>query len=239
MAKNNNFKNIEVKPEDINFDSMIFYKSWLDVLEGLPVEQRDEGLLAICKYAFRGEVPTQFSSPMLKMFFDMARPLVEANIKTKLASQRAINARWGNKDKQGKKEKSEKSEKKDKTEAPEKAEEQEKQEAKEKPKDKKEEPHKKTYKQSFDKREPTAEEKAVQKEAVEKAYQETETNFVPDMQAMLYEEEPWAYFYERNDVCEGLYDRSQEYGKKIGKDIDYNQYRNNFIMNYFRIQGRL
>lgn len=93
MARKN-FKNVELKQEDIHFDSMIFYKSWVEVLKALPVEQRDEAIIAICNYSFDGIIPESFSSPMIKMFFDMAKPLAEANIKSKISSKHALEERW-------------------------------------------------------------------------------------------------------------------------------------------------
>lgn len=96
MAKNN-FKNIEVKPEDINFDTMIFCKNWLEILNKLPDEKFREGVNSLCNYAFNGTVPESFSDFSLEIVFNMAQPLMDANIKARIASQRGVKARQDNK----------------------------------------------------------------------------------------------------------------------------------------------
>lgn len=83
---------MKVNPDDIEFESMIFYITWFEQLEELQKSMGDEifirGIKQLCRYAFHGEIPDNSDNPVLKMFFNMARASIDANIKLRIAGRK-------------------------------------------------------------------------------------------------------------------------------------------------------
>ena len=83
---------MKVNPDEIEFESMIFYITWFEQLEKLRGTMGDivfiRGIEQLCKYAFHGEVPDNSDNPVLEMFFNMARASIDANIKLRIAGKR-------------------------------------------------------------------------------------------------------------------------------------------------------
>ena len=67
-----------------NRDSCVFYASWLDAVETMPEAVHGEALIAVLRYALRGET-TEKQGAMTKLLMAMVKPQIEANI-----------ARWEN-----------------------------------------------------------------------------------------------------------------------------------------------
>ena len=66
------------------FDSMVIYKTWLDVARSkLPEEEACKLMVQIMEYGFSGEVP-KFDNVVMEVIFEMARPNIDANIKKKI-----------------------------------------------------------------------------------------------------------------------------------------------------------
>ena len=63
-----------------NRDSCVFYASWLDAIEAMPDNVRGEALMAILKYALRGEA-TEKQGAMTKVLMAMAKPVIDTNNK--------------------------------------------------------------------------------------------------------------------------------------------------------------
>lgn len=67
-----------------NFDSMVMYKTWLDVARSqLPEEDACKLMVQIMEYGFTGKVP-EFDNVVMQVIFDMARPNIDSNIKKKI-----------------------------------------------------------------------------------------------------------------------------------------------------------
>ena len=62
-------------------DSMIFYKSFADAIDVLPLECQLDAYKAIVRYAFTEE--EQVVTGMAKVAYLMAKPQIDANIKRK------------------------------------------------------------------------------------------------------------------------------------------------------------
>ena len=69
-------------------DSIVFYNSWLTMIQRLPIDKRGEAYDVVMNYAFKGEEP-QTDDIMLLMIFDAAKPQIDKN------NQRYENAKKG------------------------------------------------------------------------------------------------------------------------------------------------
>ena len=78
-------------------DSFVYYKSFVDAMEILSVQEYGEVSKAINRYAIYGEEPDDLS-PMAKIVFIMAKPQIDAN------SERRINGSKGGRPKKDNKE---------------------------------------------------------------------------------------------------------------------------------------
>ncbi len=67
--------------------SFIFYESFADALRDLPSEEFKKCVMALCSYVFDNEEP-EVDSAIVKIFFSMARPLLDANMAKKEAGCR-------------------------------------------------------------------------------------------------------------------------------------------------------
>ena len=66
------------------FDSVVMYKSWLDVAQSkLPDEDVGKLMVKIMEYGFTGKIPT-FDNVVMEVIFDMAKPNIDSNIKKKI-----------------------------------------------------------------------------------------------------------------------------------------------------------
>ena len=64
----------------MNRETCVFYASWLDAIEAMPEGVRGEALMAILKYALRGET-TEKQGAMTKVIMAMAKPVIDTNNK--------------------------------------------------------------------------------------------------------------------------------------------------------------
>ena len=65
---------------NMNRETCVFYASWLDAIEAMPEGVRGEALMAILKYALRGET-TEKQGAMTKVIMAMAKPVIDTNNK--------------------------------------------------------------------------------------------------------------------------------------------------------------
>lgn len=66
------------------FDSVVMYKSWLDVAQSkLSEEDTCRLMVKIMEYGFTGEIP-KFDNVIMEVIFDMAKPNIDSNIKKKI-----------------------------------------------------------------------------------------------------------------------------------------------------------
>lgn len=65
---------------NMNRETCVFYASWLDAIEAMPDNVRGEALMAILKYALRGET-TEKQGAMTKVIMAMAKPVIDTNNK--------------------------------------------------------------------------------------------------------------------------------------------------------------
>ena len=63
-------------------NSFVFYESFAEALQDLPGDAFKECVMALCSYVFKDKDPNT-DSLMTKMFFSMARPLLDSNIAKK------------------------------------------------------------------------------------------------------------------------------------------------------------
>lgn len=103
MSRKPNTAGIKIDPNEIEYESMVFYISWYKQLLKLSERYGEEifirGFEELCEYSFHGVVPDNSDNPVLEMFFDMARASIDANIKLRIAGKIAADARWGNQNK--------------------------------------------------------------------------------------------------------------------------------------------
>ena len=98
MGRKPSTAGIKVDPEEIDYESMVFYITWYDQL--LELEKTmgaaifNRGVKELCEYSFHGTIPDNSDNPVLKMFFNMARASIDANIKYKIIGKKASDARW-------------------------------------------------------------------------------------------------------------------------------------------------
>ncbi len=66
------------------FDSIVMYKTWLDVARSkLSEEDTCKLMVQIMEYGFSGKIP-ELENPVMEVIFDMARPNIDSNIKKKI-----------------------------------------------------------------------------------------------------------------------------------------------------------
>ena len=66
------------------FDSIVMYKTWLDVArDKLSEEEACKLMVQIMEYGFTGKIP-KLDNPIMSVIFDMARPNIDSNIKKKI-----------------------------------------------------------------------------------------------------------------------------------------------------------
>ena len=101
MGRKPNITGIKVNPDEIDYESMIFYISWYKQLLKLEKTYGEElflrGFKELCEYSFHGIEPDNSDNPVLEMFFDMARASIDANIKYRIIGKMGSEARWGKK----------------------------------------------------------------------------------------------------------------------------------------------
>ena len=68
------------RKSNMNRETCVFYASWLDAIEAMPEGVRGEALMAILKYALRGET-TEKQGAMTKVIMAMAKPVIDTNNK--------------------------------------------------------------------------------------------------------------------------------------------------------------
>ena len=99
MGRKPNTDGIKVNPEDIAYESMIFYISWykqlLKLKEVYGIDTYIRGFEELCNYSFHGTIPDNSDNPVLEMFFDMARASIDSNIKYRIIGKMGSDARWG------------------------------------------------------------------------------------------------------------------------------------------------
>lgn len=62
-------------------DGFIFYRSFLESLKDLPADIFKLCVVALCDYAFDGVYSIPENEPYVKLFFNMAKPQIDANYK--------------------------------------------------------------------------------------------------------------------------------------------------------------
>lgn len=67
-------------------NSFIFYRSFAEALEGLPAEDFKRCVNALCEYALDGKEP-ELDNAIVKMFFTLVRPQIDANSKRREAGR--------------------------------------------------------------------------------------------------------------------------------------------------------
>ena len=92
---------MKVNPDDIEFESMIFYITWyeqlLDMEETMGMEIFNRGVKQLFDYSFHGIIPDNSDNPVLRMFFNMARASADANIKLRMAGRKGNETKRNNK----------------------------------------------------------------------------------------------------------------------------------------------
>lgn len=98
MGRKPNTEGIKVDPKEIDYESMVFYISWYEQLLELEKTMGSEvflrGIKELCEYSFHGIIPDNSDNPVLKMFFNMARASIDANIKLRIAGRMGSDSRW-------------------------------------------------------------------------------------------------------------------------------------------------
>lgn len=68
------------EPDEKLTQTTVFYATWFDCISQFPnSEKQGELVLALLRYAFYGATPDYSTGTMERMFFDMARPLIDAD----------------------------------------------------------------------------------------------------------------------------------------------------------------
>lgn len=92
---------MKVDPNEIEFESMIFYITWyeqlLDMEETMGMEIFNRGVKQLFDYSFHGIIPDNSDNPVLRMFFNMARASADANIKLRMAGRKGNETKRNNK----------------------------------------------------------------------------------------------------------------------------------------------
>lgn len=75
------------------------FESFWQALQALSEEERLLAYDSMCRYAFEGEYPDFTDRPMLAMFWELARPNIDAALKRSEINRENIMKRWDKKQK--------------------------------------------------------------------------------------------------------------------------------------------
>lgn len=98
MGRKPNTAGIKINPDDIEFESMIFYITWYEQLKECGDDFFLKAVKELCEYSFHGVIPDNSNDPLMNMFFKMAKGSIDANIKLRIAGKMGSEARWGKKE---------------------------------------------------------------------------------------------------------------------------------------------
>lgn len=93
MSRKPNTAGIKVDPEEIDFESMIFYITWYETLKKCGDDFFLKAVKELCEYSFHGVVPDNSDDLLMDTFFNMAKGSIDANIKLRIAGKRGVEAR--------------------------------------------------------------------------------------------------------------------------------------------------
>lgn len=93
MGRKPNTAGIKVDPEEIDFESMIFYITWYETLKKCGDDFFLKAVKELCEYSFHGVVPDNSDDLLMDTFFNMAKGSIDANIKLRIAGKRGVEAR--------------------------------------------------------------------------------------------------------------------------------------------------
>lgn len=62
------------------YNSMVFYQTWYEIAKSNGEEFLNRAIKQIIEYGLYEKVPDNSKDPIMKMFFDMAKPNIDANI---------------------------------------------------------------------------------------------------------------------------------------------------------------
>lgn len=62
------------------YNSMVFYQTWYEIAKSNGEEFLNRAIKQIIEYGLYKKVPDNSKDPVMKMFFDMAKPNIDANI---------------------------------------------------------------------------------------------------------------------------------------------------------------
>lgn len=88
---------MKVNPDDIEFESMIFYITWYEQLKECGDDFFLKAVKELCEYSFHGVIPDNSNDPLMNMFFNMAKGSIDANIKLRIAGKKGGETRRNNK----------------------------------------------------------------------------------------------------------------------------------------------
>lgn len=66
------------------YNSMVFYQSWYDIAKGYGDDFLNRACRELLEYGLFGTVPDNSDDPVMRMFFDMAKPNIDSNIERKM-----------------------------------------------------------------------------------------------------------------------------------------------------------
>ena len=112
MGRKPNTTGMKVNPNDIEFESMIFYITWYEQLKECGDQFFLKAMKQLCEYSFHGVLPDNSDDPLMKMFFNMAKGSIDANIKLRIAGRKGGETRRSGKSETEPKEKKERRERK-------------------------------------------------------------------------------------------------------------------------------
>lgn len=93
MGRKPNTNGMKVDPDDIEFESMIFYITWYNTLKKCGDDFFLKAIKELCEYSFHGVVPDNSDDILMDTFFNMAKGSIDANIKLRIAGRRGVEAR--------------------------------------------------------------------------------------------------------------------------------------------------
>ena len=96
MGRKPNTTGMKVNPDDIEFESMIFYITWYEQLKACGDEFFLKAMYELCEYSFHGVIPDNSNDPLMNMFFNMAKGSIDANIKLRIAGRKGGEAKGRN-----------------------------------------------------------------------------------------------------------------------------------------------